>query len=327
MRRRKFITLLGGAVLAGPLTSRAQHTANPLIGYLSQGSPASDALRLTGLRRGLAESGYIEGRSVTLDYRWAENELDRLPALAAGLVEQGVAVIVAPGLPPTLAAKATTTTVPIVFVVGVDPVRLGLVAGLGRPGGNLTGVNAIAGELGAKGLEAVHELLPTAVSIGFLENPRNNTIAELRTKDVLAAARAIGVEIKIVHAGTESEMDVAFANLAQRQVGALLVPSDILFNGRVEQLVALAARYAIPTVYGLREFPMVGGLMSYGYSNAELYKLAGLHVARILKGGKPADLPVIQSTKIELVINLKTADALSLTIPPALLARADEVIE
>jgi putative tryptophan/tyrosine transport system substrate-binding protein len=327
VKRRDFITLLGSAAFARPLAARAQHATIPLIGYLSQGSSASDALRLTGLRRGLAESGYIEGRNVTIEYCWAENELGRLPALATGLVEHGVAVIVAPGLPPTLAAKATTTTVPIVFVVGVDPVRLGLVAGLGRPGGNLTGVNAIAGELGAKGLEVVHALLPTTVSIGFLENPRNNAIAELRTSDVLAAARVIGVEIKIVHAGTESEIDAAFASLAQGQAGALLVPSDIFFNSRLEQLAALAARYAIPTVCGLREFPMVGGLMSYGYSNAEIYHLVGLHVARILKGEKPADLPVIQTTKIELVVNLKTAKALGLIIPPTLFARADEVVE
>jgi len=327
VERRDFITLLGIAAFARPQPARAQHTTIPLIGYLSQGSPASDALRLTGLRKGLSESGYVEGRDVAIEYRWAENELDRLTALATDLVKHGVAVIVAPGLPTTLAAKSTTMTVPVVFVVGVDPVQLGLVESLGRPGGNLTGVNAIAGELGAKGLEVVHELLPTKVSIGFLENRRNNAIAELRTRDVMAAARAIGVEIKIVHAGTENEINDAFATLAQGQVGALLVPSDIFFNSRLEQLVALAARYAIPTVYGLREFPMVGGLMSYGYSNAEIYRLAGLHVARILKGEKPADLPVIQTTKIELVINLRTAKALRLTIPPALFARAEEVIE
>src|SRR6516164_8586580 len=288
----------------------------PLIGYLSQGSPASDALRLTGLRQGLSESGYVEGRDVAIEYRWAENELDRLTALAADLVDHGVAVIVAPGFPTTLAAKSTTTTVPIVFVVGVDPVQLGLAASLGRPGGNLTGVNAIAAELGAKGLEVVHELLPNTVSIGFLENPRNNAIAELRTRDLLAAARTIGLVIKIVYAGTESEIGTAFASLAQEQAGALLVASDIFFNSRLEQLAALAARYAIPTVYSLREFPMVGGLMSYGNSNTEIYRLAGLHVTRILKGEKPADLPVIHATKIELVINLKTAKALGLTIPP-----------
>ena len=327
MRRRDFITLLSGAAFARPRAAGAQHTAMPLIGFLSQGSPASDALRLTGLRQGLSESGYVEGRDVAIEYRWAENKLDRLTALAADLVDHGVAVIVAPGFPTTLAAKSTTTTVPIVFVVGVDPVQLGLAASLGRPGGNLTGVNAIAAELGAKGLEVVHELLPNTVSIGFLENPRNNAIAELRTRDLLAAARTIGLVIKIVYAGTESEIGTAFASLAQEQAGALLVASDIFFNSRLEQLAALAARYAIPTVYSLREFPMVGGLMSYGNSNTEIYRLAGLHVMRILKGEKPADLPVIQATKIELVINLKTAKALGLTIPPMLLARADEMIE
>ena len=327
MRRRDFITLLSGAAFARPRAAGAQHTAMPLIGYLSQGSPASDALRLTGLRQGLSESGYVEGRDVAIEYRWAENELDRLTALAADLVDHGVAVIVAPGFPTTLAAKSTTTTVPIVFVVGVDPVQLGLAASLGRPGGNLTGVNAIAAELGAKGLEVVHELLPNTVSIGFLENPRNNAIAELRTRDVRAAARAIGLVIKFVYAGTEIEIDTAFASLAQGQAGALLVASDIFFNSRLEQLVALAARYAVPTVYGVRESPLVGGLISYGYSNADIYHLAGLHVARILKGEKPADLPVIQTTKIELVINLRTAKALDLTVPPSLLVRADEVIE
>jgi putative ABC transport system substrate-binding protein len=325
--RREIIGLLCGVAVVWPLPARAQQPALPVIGYLSPGSVESDAVRVAGLRRGLNEAGYVEGRNVTIEYRWAGNQLDQLPGLATDLIQHRVAAIVTPGLPPTLAAKAATPTVPIVFVVGVDPVQLGLVTSLNRPGGNLTGVNAIAGELGAKGLEVMHELLPATAPVGFLENPRNNPIAELRSRDVLAAGRAIGVEVKILHAGTEGEIEAAFASLARVQIRALLIPSDIFFNSRVDQLIALAGRYAVPTVYGLRESPLAGGLMSYGYSNAEIYRLTGFHVARILKGAKPADLPVIQSTRIELVINLKTASTLGLTVPQTLLARADEVIE
>jgi putative ABC transport system substrate-binding protein len=326
MRRRDFITLLGGAAFAQPPAASAQQTAIPVIGYLSPGSPESDVVRLTSLRRGLNEAGYVEGQNVTVEYRWARDQFDRLPALAAGLVQHQVAVIVAIGLPSVLAAKAATPTVPIVFVVGVDPVQLALVETINRPRGTLTGISVFRTELDAKRLEMLHQLLPAAASVGVLEDPRDGT-EFASAKDVLAAARDMGVKIQILHASTEGEIDVAFANLAEARTGALLVPDSIFFNDRITQLVALASRHSIPTVYSVREFPLAGGLMSYGISRAETYRLAGLQVARILKGEKPADLPVIQSTKIELVINLKTAMALGLTFPPLLRARADEVIE
>jgi putative ABC transport system substrate-binding protein len=265
-------------------------------------------------------------RNVTIEYRWAANQIDRLPALAADLLQHRVAVIVTPGLVATLAAKAATSTVPIVFVTGIDPAQLGLVASLNRPGGNVTGYSVFRLEMDAKRLEVLHELLPATASVGFLQDPRSPT-AELDTTEVLGVAGGIGVKIQMLHAVTEGEIDSAFVSLAQTRTGALLVPDDIFFNDRITQLVTLAARYAVPTVYSIREFPLAGGLMSYGISRAETYRLIGLQVARILEGQKPADLPVIQSTKIELVINLKTAKALGLSIPPSLLASADEVIE
>ena len=326
MRRREIIALLGGAAAIWPLGAHAQQPAMPVVGYLSQGSAESDDVRLAGLRLGLAEAGHVEGRNVTIEYRWAANQNDRLPALAADLLQHRAAVIVTPGLISTLAAKAATSTVPIVFVSGIDPVQLGLVASLNRPGGNVTGYTLFRLEIEAKRLEVLHELLPASASVGFLQDPRNPT-AELDTREVLGASGAIGVEIQMLHAATEGEIDSAFASLAQARTGALLVPDDIFFNDRITQLVALAARYAVPTVYSIREFPLAGGLMSYGISRAETYRLIGLQVARILEGQKQADLPVIQSTKIELVINLKTAKALGLTVPPSLLGRADEVIE
>jgi putative ABC transport system substrate-binding protein len=326
VRRRDFIKAIVGSVTLWPVAVQAQQTAVPVIGYLGSGSMDSDAVRLAGLRRGLNDGGYVEGQNLTIEYRWAGNQWDRLPALAADLVHHRVAVIVAPGARATFAAKAATPTIPIVFGSGADPVQGGLVASLNRPGGNLTGVNLFGGEMASKGLELLHELLPAAPSIGLLED-RGNPVAEQRTKDVLAAARAIGVEIKLVHAGTEREIDAAFASLAQSDTGALLVPDDIFFNNRLEQFVALAGRFAIPTICGIREFPVAGGLMSYGVRISEIYRLTGIYAARILKGEKPADLPVIQLTKIELVINLRTAKSLGITVPQALLARADEVIE
>jgi putative ABC transport system substrate-binding protein len=321
MGRREFVALLSGAA-GWMLAAHAQQTPIPVIGYLGQGSPESDAVRVSGLLHGLNEAGYVAGANVTIEYRWAGNQVDRLPALAADLVQNRLAVIVAPGPNSTLAAKAAASTVPIVFVVGSDPVQLGLVA----PGGNLTGVNAIGGQVAPKGLQVLHELLPGKASVAFLVDPRNS-ITESRTREVLAAAREIRVEIQTLHAGTEDEIDTAFARLADAGTGALLVSNEIFFNSRPAQLVALAARYAIPTVYPSRDFTLAGGLMSYGGSIADTYRLTGLHVARILKGEKPADLPVIKSTKVELVINLNTAKALGLTVPPTLLARADEVIE
>jgi putative tryptophan/tyrosine transport system substrate-binding protein len=324
MRRRNFIAGLASTAAAWPIAARAQQTAIPVIGYLSQGSAESDDVRLTDLRRGLAEAGHVEGRNVTIEYRGAANQIDQLPALAADLLQHRVAVIVTPGPLSTFAARAATSTVPIVFVTGIDPVQLGLVGSLNRPGGNVTGYYVFGHELTAKRLGTLHELLPGTASVGFLEALRTT---ELETREVLAASRALGVEIQTLYVATEGEIDSAFASLVQARTGALLVPDEIFFNDRIAQLVALAARYAVPTIYSIREFVLAGGLMSYGISRAETYRLIGLQVARILEGQKPADLPVIQSTKFELAINLKTAKALGLSVPPALLARADEVIE
>jgi len=327
--RRTFLaTLLGGAAAAtaGPLAARAQQAAIPVIGYLSSGSPESDASRLTGLRRGLNQAGYVEGRNFVIEYRWAGNQDDRLPALAADLVQLQVTVIVAAGLVPTLAAKAATTRIPTVFIAAADPVQLGLVASLNRPGGNLTGFNTFHGELGAKGLALLHELVPGSATIGFLGNP-HNPIFELTTRDLLAAALLIGIKVEILKAATDNEIDTAFASAVQARTGALLVEGDPLFITRIERVIALAARHGIPTMYVFREFVVAGGLISYGTSLIEDWRQIGLYTSRILKGEKPADLPVMQPTKFELVINLKTAKVLGLGVPDRLLALADEVIE
>jgi len=327
MKRRTFITLLGGAAASWPLTARAQQAAIPAIGYLNLGSPESDASRLTGLRRGLSQTGYVEGRNLVIEYRWAGNQADRrLPELAADLVQLQVTVILAAGLLPALAAKAATTSIPIVFGVGADPVQLGLVASLNRPGGNLTGFNTFAGELGAKALALLHELVPSTATIGFLENP-NNPSFELQTRDVLAATPAIGLKVQVLKAGTDREIDAAFVSLVQARTGALLVGADAFFISRIERLIELAARHAIPTMYLFPEYVVAGGLISYGTSLIENWRQIGLYTGRILKGEKPADLPVQQFTKLELIINLKTARALGLQIPDRLLALADEVIE
>ena len=325
LRRREFISLLGGAA-ALPLAARAQQSAMPVIGYLNQGSPESDVPRLTGLRRGLSQSGYVEGRNLVIEYRWAGNQADRLPALAADLVQLPVSVIVSPGMVATLTAKAATTSIPIVFGIANDPVQFGLVASLNRPGGNLTGFNAFAGELGAKGLALLHELVPGTATTGFLENPNNPIIATYE-RDVLAAADGIGLKVQILKASTDRQIDAAFVSLVQAGTGALLVGNDVFFNNRIEQVVALAARYAIPTMYSFHEFVVAGGLISYGTSLIETFRQLGLYAGRILKGEKPADLPVQQVTKLELSINLKTARALGLEVPAKLLAIADEVIE
>src|SRR6516164_3662166 len=325
MKRRKFITLIGGAA-AWPLAARAQQAAIPVIGYLSSEAPESDASRLTGLRRGLNQAGYVEGRNFVIEYRGAGNQDDRLPALAADLVQLRVAVIVAAGVVPALAAKAATTSIPIVFNVAADPVQFGLVASLNRPGGNLTGVNSFIGEFGAKGLALLHELVPGATTIGFLENP-NNPISVQTTRDILAAASALGIKIQTLKASTDRQIDTAFVNLVEAQTGALLIGSDVFHNSRWEQLIALAARHAIPTMYSLREPVVAGGLIGYGANQIESYRQVGLYAGRILKGEKPADLPVIQTTKFELILNLKTAKTLGLEVPAKLLALADEVIE
>jgi putative tryptophan/tyrosine transport system substrate-binding protein len=330
MKRREFIALLGagGLLLAVKVRrARAQQPALPVVGYLSFGSPESDASRLSGLRRGLNQSGYVEGRNLVIEYRWAGNQPDRLPALAADLVQLPASAIISPGLVATLAAKAATTSIPTVFVVSTDPVQLGLVASLNRPGGNLTGFNNVTSELGAKGLALLHELVPSTATIGFLENPNNPAAFELMRRDVLAAAHAIGLKVQIFKASNDREIDAAFVSLVQARTGALFVGNDLFFNSRIEQLVALAARYAIPTMYAQREFVVAGGLIGYGTSLIEQYRQVGLYTGRILKGEKPADLPVIQATKLDLIINFKTAKALGLEIPDKLLALADEVIE
>jgi putative ABC transport system substrate-binding protein len=327
MRRREFVTLIGGAVATWPIAVRGQQPAMPVIGYLGIFSLESDASRLTGLRRGLNETGYAEGRNLTIEYRWGENQPDRLPALAAELVQMRVAAIVTIGPPSTLVAKAATTTIPILFSAGADPVQLGLVASLNRPDGNLTGFNQFNAELGAKGLALLHELVPSTPTIGFLQNPNNPIFDKLTTSDVLAAAPAIGIRIQVLKATTVREIEAAFESLVQARTGALLVGNDFFFNSRIEQLGALAAHHAIPVMYSSPEFVVAGGLISYGVSLSEAYRQVGLYAGRILKGEKPADLPVLQASKFELVINLKTAKALGLEVSPHLQQLADEVIE
>jgi putative ABC transport system substrate-binding protein len=326
MRRREFIALAGGAA-AWPLTARAQQPAMPVVGFLGSGVPQSDAFRLAAVRQGLTESGYVEGRNVTFEYRWAEDKYDRLPALAAELVGLKVAVMIAiGGSNSAVAAKSSTSTIPIVFAAGGDPTKLGLVASLNRPGGNVTGVNFLVETLVAKQFEVLHETVPKTPLIGVLANPAIVT-GEAETKNVLAAAESLGQKLLVVKAGTDDEIDAAFVMLAQQHAGALMVLGDAFFLSRRDKLVELAARQSMPTIYNLREYPAVGGLMSYGTSITDAHRIAGLYAGRILKGEKPADLPVQQSTKVELVINLKTAKTLGLTIPLPLLGRADEVIE
>jgi putative ABC transport system substrate-binding protein len=325
VKRREFITLLGGAA-AWPLAARAQQAAMPVVGLLSAGSPGPFAPQTAVFRQGLAEAGYLEGRNVAIEYRFAEGQYNRLPAMAEEMARRQVAVIVAFPIPAAVAAKAATTTIPIVFNVAGDPVKLGLVAGLAQPGGNATGVNSFLAELGAKELELLHELLPTATRVGLLVNPTNEN-AEGVTKDVVAAADTLGVQIDVVPASDSREIEVAFATLVRNKVNALLIGSDIFLSSRRVQLATLTARHAIPAVQNVREFAEVGGLMSYGTNLTEAFRQLGVYTGRILKGAKPADLPVVQSTKFEFVINLPTARALGIEIPPTLLARADEVIE
>jgi ABC-type uncharacterized transport system substrate-binding protein len=324
-RRREFISLLGGAA-AWPFAARAQQAAMPMIGYLGAGSPATTAGTLATLRQVLADAGYVEGRNVAIEYRFAEGKYDRLPALAAELVRRQVAVIVAIPTPAALAAKAATTTIPIVFVAAEDPVKLGLVANLARPGGNVTGGSILFAELGPKQLGLLRELVPTAARVGLLINP-NNINAEEVTKDVTAAGAAVGVDIEVVHASNILEIDAAFATLVRKRADALVTATDSLFFNRRLQLATLATRHAIPAVFNAREYAEAGGLMSYGTSLTEAFRQVGIYTGRILQGAKPADLPVVQSSKFEFVINLSTARALGIDVPPTLIARADEVIE
>jgi putative tryptophan/tyrosine transport system substrate-binding protein len=327
MRRREFITLLGGAAAAWPLAARAQQATMPVIGFLHSGSPEPNANRVSGFRKGLAEAGYIEGQNVAIEFRWAAGQDDRLPDLAADLIRRRVAVIATPAsTPASLAAKAATTSIPIVFAVAADPVALGLVASLNRPGGNATGVSFLFVELVSKQLGMLRELAPGANRFVALVNP-NTAFTDAVVKDLQASASALGLPIEILHAGTAREIDAAFANLVQKPGGALLVGPDPLFTSRRAQIVTLAARHAVPAVYSVREFAEIGGLMSYGANVVNGYQLTGIYVARVLKGEKPADLPVVQPTKFELVVNLNTARALGIAIPNTLLALADEVIE
>jgi putative ABC transport system substrate-binding protein len=324
MRRRKFISILGGAAASWPLAVRAQQAPIALVGLLS-GFQLDDRL-LGAIRQGLKEAGYIEGRNVAIKYRSADGRFDRLPAMAAELVADPVAMIIALAPLAATAAKTLTTTIPIVFALGPDPVELGLVSSLNHPGGNVTGVTFFINSLGAKRLELLHQAIPNGAVMGFLSNPRNPT-TESQIKDIKVAARALGVKLLFLDAGNESEIGTAFANAVQQHADAMIIGADSFFLSRRDQLVGLAARHSLPAVYSLREFATAGGLTSYGASITDAYRLAGNYAGRILKGEAPGELPVQQTVKFELVINLKTAKTLGLTIPPALLAQADEVVE
>jgi putative tryptophan/tyrosine transport system substrate-binding protein len=316
-----------GAAAAWPFTARAQQTI-PVIGFLHPTWSHTNTDRLRAFRQGLKDTGYVEGENVAIEYLWAEGQFDRLPELAAELVRRPVAVIVAPqGPAPVLAAKAATTTIPIVFNVGEDPVGLGLVASLGRPAGNLTGINFFSGELNAKRLELLRELVPGAAHVAALVNPANGANAETQSRDLEAAARAMGLQIQVHNASTSREVNAAFATLVRKRPDALFVGGDSLFTSRRVQLALLAAHHSIPAIYSSREMPEAGGLMSYGTNVADAWRQVGVYTGRILKGAKPADLPVVQASKFELVINAETARLLRLTVPPTLLATADEVIE
>jgi putative tryptophan/tyrosine transport system substrate-binding protein len=328
LRRREFVTLLGGAAAAWPLVARAQQPAMPVIGFLHIAFPGPYTQHLVAFRQGLKQSGYVEGQNVAIEYRWASNETDRLPELAADLVRRQVALIVAAGGPPSaLAARAATSTIPIVLVFGADPVRLGLVASLNRPGGNVTGISSMNNELSSKRLGLLHELLPGAARFGVLVNPDNPSITESFVTELQTAASAIGRQIEVVTASTNGDIDTAFATLVKKRADALLISPDALFVTRRVQLITLAVRHALPALYHRRELAEAGGLMSYGSDLPNQYRQTGVYVGRILKGEKPAEMPVQLPTKFDLVINLIAAKALGLDVPPTLLARADEVIE
>jgi putative ABC transport system substrate-binding protein len=327
LKRRELLKLVGGAAATWPLAARAQQPAMPVIGFLSSRSPGESAGVIAAFRRGLDETGFIEGRNLAIAFRWAEGRYDRLPALAAELIELRVAALLAAGGPPAaLAAKAATATIPIIFSAANDPIALGLVASLNRPGGNVTGMAMFTSGLGAKNVGLLRELMPAAAAIAYLVNSSNPS-AEIYAQEAVAAARALGVAVPVLNASTDHELDEAFASLARLGAGGLVVPGEPFFGSQRDRIVALAGRYAVAAIYNFREYVMAGGLMSYGTSLPDSYRRAGIYVGRVLKGEKPSDLPVMQPTKFELVLNLRTAKALGLEVPAKLLALADEVIE
>jgi putative tryptophan/tyrosine transport system substrate-binding protein len=327
VKRREFISLLGGAAATWPLAARAQQPAVPVVGILASVSPVPYAGFIAAIKEGLAQAGYVEGRNVAIEYRWAEGQYDRLPQQATELVDRGVAVIIlVGGGATTTAAKAATKMIPIVFVMGDDPVKTGAVAALNHPGGNVTGVSLLSVAMEAKRLQLLHELVPSAAIIAIVVNP-NNPQADEQLQELETAARTLGVRVEAFKAGSPSEIDAAFASMLERRAGAVLMAADAYFNTRKEQFIVLSARHALPTVFPYREFPAAGGLMSYGTSLADAYRQEGIYAGRILKGERPAQMPVQQAVKVELVINLQTAKALRLTVPLPLLGRADEVIE
>ena len=327
MRRREFVKLIAGAAANLPLAARAQQPALPVVGYLGPGSPETDAFRVAAFRKGLAEAGFVEGQNVSILYKWAEDRHDRLPALAADLVRRQVAVIVATSTPATIAAVAATKTIPVVFEVAADPVRLGFVASLSRPGGNVTGVTQLGEEVLPKRLELLHELLPAAHVMALLVNPTDPGLAEPQTRGALSAAKTFGLELHVLEARAESDFDAVFAKLTELQAGGLVIGGDALFTGHNDALAALTLRHAIPAIYQRREFAVAGGLMGYGTDLTDTHRLVGVYTGRILKGEKPSDLPVQQATKVELIVNMKTAKALGIAVPISILGRADEVIE
>jgi putative ABC transport system substrate-binding protein len=327
MNRREFIRLLGGAAASWPLAARAQQPAMPVVGFVNAASAQGAAEQLAAFLKGLEENGYVEGRNVAIEYRWAESQFDRLPAMMADLVHRQVAVIAATTTPAALAAKAATTTIPIVFETGTDPIQLGLVTSLNRPGGNITGVTQFIVEVAPKRLELLHELVPTARTIGVLVNLAAPAVAQAQLRAIQSAANTLGLELQVLNASSEQDFDAAFANLSRLGAGGLVISADSVFLRGMEQLATLTVRHAVPAIYQFRKFAAAGGLMSYGPDIRESYRMAGIYTGRILKGVKPADLPVQQSTKVELFLNLKTAKALGITVPLPLSGRADEVFE
>ena len=326
MRRREFITLVGSAA-AWPIVAPAQQTAMPVVGYLSAASPDEGEPNAAAFRRGLQEAGYVVGQNVAIEYHWAEQQIDRLPAMAADLVKRRVTVIAAVTTPAVLAAQAATTTIPIVFEVASDPVRLGLVANLNRPGSNITGVTNLIVEVAPKRLELLHELLPTAKVMALLLNPDDRALAQAHQREVLSAARNRGLELHVLNARSEGDFDAVFADIKRLRVGGLVIGGGSVFLRGINKLAALTVRHAVPAIYQWRAFPVAGGLMSYGSDISDNYRLAGVYTGRVLKGENPAELPVVQASKFELVINLKTAKALGINVPPSMQARADEMIE